>query len=60
RTASRLKVSSNFRRSWTDVCFMGLFFHYSPDSLSVNSRDPQDASQRGGRVDAEQGGEEGL
>ncbi len=40
RTASRLKVSSNFRRSRTDVCFMGLFLQSSPDSLSVNSRQP--------------------
>src|ERR1700728_4664918 len=40
-TASRLKVSSNFRRSGTDVCFMNLSFHCSPDSLSVKSRYPQ-------------------
>src|ERR1700728_881457 len=39
-TASRLKVSSNFRRSGTDVCFMNLSFHCSPDSLSVKSRYP--------------------
>jgi len=39
-TASRLKVSSNFRRSRTDVCFIGLIVHCSPDSLSVNSRQP--------------------
>src|SRR5439155_26073974 len=40
-TASRLKVSSNFRRSRTEVCFIGLFVHCSPNSLSVNSRQPQ-------------------
>src|SRR6266704_3130415 len=40
-TASRLKVSSNFRRSRTDVCFMGFVFHCSPNSLSVNSKQPQ-------------------
>src|SRR6266702_7376022 len=39
-TASRLKVSSNFRRSRTDVCFMGFVFHCSPNSLSVNSKQP--------------------
>jgi hypothetical protein len=39
-----LKVSSNFRRSWTDVCFIGLIIHCSPDSLSVNSRQPHPAA----------------
>lgn len=43
-TASRLKVSSNFRRSRTDVCFIGLIVHCSPDSLSVNSRYPHTMS----------------
>src|SRR5438034_5819031 len=40
-TASRLKVSSNFRRSGTEVCFIGLVVHCSPYSLSVNSKQPQ-------------------
>src|SRR3989442_13496354 len=40
-TASRLKVPSNFRRSRTDVCFIGLVVHCSPYSLSVNSKQPQ-------------------
>src|SRR5436190_21543337 len=39
-TASRLKVMSNFRRSETDVCCMGLVVHCRPDSLSVNSGQP--------------------
>src|ERR1022692_1012281 len=41
RTASRLKVSSNFRCSRTVVCFMDLVVHCRPNSLSVNSRQPQ-------------------
>src|SRR5437867_2728448 len=44
-TASRLKVSSNFRRSRTDVCFIGLVVHCSPNSLSVNSKQPQTHSR---------------
>ena len=40
-TASRLKVSSNFRRLLTDVVLMDLIIHDLPNSLSVNSKQPQ-------------------
>src|SRR3954464_10845598 len=40
-TASRLNVASNLRRALTGVSFMGLMVHCSPNSPSVNSKQPQ-------------------
>ncbi|HKW29101.1 MAG TPA: hypothetical protein VJT54_07190, partial [Verrucomicrobiae bacterium] len=40
-TASRLNVSSNLRRTFTAIVFMGLWVHCSPNSPSVKSAQPQ-------------------
>src|SRR5208282_5899994 len=40
-TASRLNVSSNIRRVLTVSVFMGWLVHCSPNSPSVNSKQPQ-------------------
>jgi hypothetical protein len=47
-TASRLNVSSNLRRVLTGVEFMGLLVHCSPNSPSVNSKQPHTKELGGG------------
>src|SRR5664280_2360977 len=46
--ASRLNVSSNIRRVLTAVVFIGLLVHCSPNSPSVNSKQPQNHLHRNG------------